>query len=83
MSEGGTVDENRILDKLDQIEGIQRDMLSALVELKTKDVEQEKKVGDHEARIRSLEVWKYGLPVTGLVAVGSMALSAWKIVGGA
>lgn len=82
MSDGGVVNEDRILNKLDQIEEIQRGMLGALVELKTKDANQEKKVEDHEGRLRSLEVWKYGLPVTGLVALGSMALSAWKISGG-
>lgn len=81
--EGCTVGEDRILDKLDEIERIQRDMLTALVELKTKDAAQERKVDDHESRLRSLEVWKYGLPVTGLVAVGSLALSAWKMAGGA
>lgn len=34
--------------------------------------EQLKAVPDHEARIRSLERWKYGLPVAGLLAAGSL-----------
>lgn len=33
--------------------------------------EQLKAVPDHETRIRSLERWKYGMPVAGLLAVGS------------
>ena len=39
--------------------------------------EQLKAVPDHEARIRSLEKWRYGLPIAGLLAVASVAVSIW------
>jgi hypothetical protein len=46
----------------------------------------EEKVGDipdHEVRLRVLERWKYGLPVTGATAVASALLSAWTFSKGA
>jgi len=30
---------------------------------------------DHESRLRKLEAWRYGLPLTGLVSGGSLALA--------
>jgi hypothetical protein len=35
---------------------------------------------DHEARIRKLEAWRYGLPITGLVSFGSAALAIWGVL---
>lgn len=32
---------------------------------------------DHENRIRALEKWRYGLPLSGLLALGSIALSVY------
>lgn len=42
--------------------------------------EQLKAVPDHESRIRSLEKWRYGLPLSGLLAVGSAALSVYTVL---
>jgi hypothetical protein len=36
--------------------------------------EARKKVDDHEKRIRSLEVWKYGIPLSGLIAIIAAAI---------
>lgn len=33
---------------------------------------------DHEARIRKLEQWRYGLPLSGTLAAGSIALSLYE-----
>ena len=40
-------------------------------------VEQLKAVPDHESRIRKLEQWRYGLPFAGLLAIASLAISAY------
>ena len=40
--------------------------------------EQLKAVPDHEARIRKLEQWRYGLPLSGVLAVASIALSLYQ-----
>lgn len=71
-------DWGRVLDELNQMRTDQQKILVAVTTL----VEQAKDLPDHEDRIRSLEKWKYGLPVTGLVAVGSLAMSAWVKVSG-
>lgn len=67
------MNEDRILDKLDGIDAQNRLMIIALTRLE----EQVRTVPDHEERIRSLERWKYGLPVTGMTSVLAMALSIW------
>lgn len=72
------MDENRILNKLDEIDAQNRIMIIALTRLE----EQVRAVPDHELRLRSLERWKYGLPVTGLTALVSMAVSAWSATKG-
>lgn len=33
---------------------------------------------DHESRIRALERWRYGLPIAGMLAIGSAALSVYS-----
>lgn len=33
---------------------------------------------DHEQRIRALERWRYGIPATGVTAVGAFLMSWWK-----
>ena len=33
---------------------------------------------DHEKRIRSLEAWKYGIPITSVVAVAGIVLTIVK-----
>ena len=38
------------------------------------------KLPDHESRIRKLEQWRYGLPLAGLLAIGSTALSIYEIM---
>lgn len=68
----------RVLDELGEMRREQTKILVAVTAL----VEQVKGVPDHETRIRSLERWKYGLPVTGLVAVGGLAISAWSAASG-
>jgi len=40
--------------------------------------EQLKAVPDHEQRIRSLERWRYALPLSGLAALGSIILSIYQ-----
>lgn len=35
-------------------------------------------IPDHETRIRKLEAWRYGLPLSGLLALGSAALSIYS-----
>lgn len=43
-----------------------------------RDAERDREVTDHEGRIRFLEKLQWGLPVTGITALGAMVLSAWK-----
>lgn len=73
------MNEDRILDKLDGIEGQNRTMLIAL----TRVQEQISSLPDHENRIRSLERWKYGLPMTAVTAVVAAAISGWSAMKGA
>ena len=78
----------RILDELTVMRAESRETLVSVTRIE----EQVKDVGDHEARLRvmeaampadaktritSLEHWRYGLPITGIVAFGGMILSAW------
>lgn len=72
------MDEDRLFDKLDAMEEQNRQLLVGITELR----EQAKAVPDHEARIRLLERWKYGLPVAGLTAVISAGISAWTAAKG-
>lgn len=44
--------------------------------------EQLKAVPDHESRIRKLEQWRYGLPLSGLLAVASIAISVYQAMHG-
>jgi hypothetical protein len=44
--------------------------------------EQLKAVPDHEARIRALERWKYGLPLAGLASAASLAGATWALLTG-
>lgn len=37
-----------------------------------------KAVPDHEARIRALEKWRYGLPLAGVTAAASIAISVYE-----
>lgn len=59
--------------------GTQAQILLKLGEMSTQlavITEQLKAVPDHEQRIRSLERWKYGLPIASLLAAGSAVLAA-------
>lgn len=71
-------DWGRVLDELNQMRTDQQKILVAVTTL----VEQAKDLPDHEERIRSLERWKYGLPIAGLTAVLSAGLSAWTATRG-
>jgi hypothetical protein len=42
--------------------------------------EQLKAVPDHEGRIRALEKWRYGMPLAGLLAIASTAVSIAAIL---
>ena len=42
--------------------------------------EQLKSIPDHEARLRKLEAWRYGLPLAGVMAVGSMGLTVYELL---
>lgn len=69
------MNEDRILDKLDEI-GVQG--AAALVEI-SKLQEQIKALPDHETRIRALEQWRWGLVgVSGLLATGFTTFAAAK-----
>jgi len=72
------MDEDRVLDKLDSIENQNRQMLVALTQVQ----EQVRVVPDHENRLRTVERWRYGLPMTGLVAIVSATVSAWTATKG-
>lgn len=37
-------------------------------------------IPDHESRIRKLEAWRYGLPLSGLLAIASAALSVYSVM---
>jgi hypothetical protein len=39
--------------------------------------EQLKHIPDHENRIRSLEKWRYGMPLTLLISIGSLGIGAY------
>lgn len=86
-------DLSRILDELTVMRAESRETLVKVTRIE----EQVKDVGDHEARLRvmesampadaktritSLEHWRYGLPITAVVGLGSMVLSAWTATKG-
>lgn len=61
------VNEDRIFDKLDEIQTQNIETLVALSKLE----EQIKGIPDHESRIRALEQWRWGLVgVTSLLTTG-------------
>jgi hypothetical protein len=68
----------RVLDELTTMRVEIRETLVAVTQIQ----EQVKDLPDHEQRLRSLERWKYGFPITGLVAISSLAISAWARVSG-
>ena len=37
------------------------------------------KLPDHENRIRSLEEWRYGMPIAALIAMGSLAATIYEL----
>jgi len=79
--EGGNMSGDRIGEILSELREMRQEGQDTREKVITL-IEQAKGIVDHEDRLRSLERWKYGLPVTGLVAIGSMALSAWAKTGG-
>lgn len=62
-----------ILGELREMRNENRDQGDRLVRIE----EQTKAIPDHESRIRTLEQLKWGLPITGMTAIGAMILSAW------
>ena len=59
----------------------------SLLDIYTKQIEMgadmkslKEQLPDHETRIRSLEHWKYGLPLAGITALGSLALAVYSLV---
>jgi hypothetical protein len=36
----------------------------------------DKALDDHEARLRRLEAWSYGIPIAGLISIGSVIAAA-------
>jgi hypothetical protein len=86
-------DLGRVLDELTVMRAESRETLVKVTRIE----EQVKDVGDHEARVRvleaavppdlkgrvtSLEHWRYGLPITAVVSLGGMILSAWTAAKG-
>lgn len=82
-----------ILNELTQMRRDSQTMLEKVVRIE----ETVRDVGDHEARIRvleqampdeakvrltALERWRYGMPITGLLALGGAAVSAWTATKG-
>ena len=66
-------------------DGTQAQILLELGKMNTKLAVMDTKldaIPDHEARIRSLERWRYGLPLTGLIAAGSAALAIYSAMRG-
>lgn len=67
--------EERILNKLDEIQAQGSQALVAIAELQT----QIKAVPDHESRIRTLEQWRWGLVgFSGLLATGFTTYASAK-----
>lgn len=59
------------------------DIFAKTIEMQTTLVaisEQLKAIPDHEARIRSLERWKYSLPTAMFAGLGSLFLSVWAVL---
>lgn len=86
-------DLERVLNELTVMRAESRETLVKVTTIE----ERVKDVGDHEARLRvvesamppdaktrltSLERWRYGLPITGIVAIGGTVLSAWTATKG-
>lgn len=70
---------DQILGELQEMRTENRDQGDRLIRIE----EQTKSLPDHEARIRTLEQLKWGLPITGMTAIGAMILSAWTSTKGA
>lgn len=81
-----------ILSEIREMRAEQREARERLIRIEG----QIEDIGDHETRIRKLELLppdtgarltaleqlKWGLPITGITALGAMVLSAWTKVGG-
>lgn len=73
-------------DRIDQILGELQEMRTENRDQGDRLIRIEERVGqlpDHESRIRTLEQLKWGLPITGMTAIGAMILSAWTKASGA
>lgn len=70
---------SEILGELREMRDENRDQGDRLIRIE----EQTKAIPDHESRIRTLEQLKWGLPITGMTAIGAMILSAWTSTKGA
>lgn len=62
----------------DQIVGL-RDDVRSLVQ---SSAEVSKTLEDHEGRLRSVERWKYSVPIAAITAVASAAVTLVKGIGG-
>lgn len=86
-------DLERVLNELTVMRAESRETLVKVTTIE----ERVKDVGDHEARLRvvesamppdaktritSLERWRYGLPIAGIVGLGSLVLSGWNATKG-
>lgn len=46
-----------------------KDLIRRVDKLATYGSNDKENLDDHESRIRALEVWKYGIPISGIVAI--------------
>lgn len=70
---------SEILSEIRDMRDENRDQGDRLIRIE----EAVKVIPDHENRIRTLEQLKWGLPITGMTAIGAMILSAWSSTKGA
>lgn len=73
MAEQPAAPEDVFLTVRDMVIEIRRDVKD-LQASASQMQEARSKVNDHEKRIRSLEVWKYGIPLSGLIAIIAAAV---------
>lgn len=71
-------DEDKVVITIKDIYGELKELVIEVRRLAQHYDSQEKIDADHERRIRSLEAWKYGIPITSVVAIAGIIMQLVK-----
>lgn len=71
---------DRLADAINAVERTLERLTGHLEAIDTRNKSADLIDGDHEARLRSLERWRYALPISALAAIGSAVVAVLQAV---